>query len=216
MNKQYESLINELSRDLSRTNRRRLFPPLMITLIWLSLALVVTGVWMYVLQPFRPDVWQQFLSVPLFSSELLIGVLGLGLLCLGVFKSAIPSEKHTLLKVGLVCYLVWLTIILSGYLSPILAPSMDGKRDECYFESIYYSIALAIVLTVLIRRRYTLQPLITAPLIAFVVVTVPAYLMQIACMHEVHHAFTHHLLPAWIEGVLLSPVLYWVLKKPAK
>ncbi len=213
MSKQHEHLIKELSKDLKQSNSRRLFSPITISFIWVSAALLLTGAWIYWVQPFRYEFLEQVLSTPLFFTELVFGFFAISLICIGAFKSAVPGESQTLLKVGVVCYLLWLAIILSGYLSPILPPTMSGARDECSLETVYYGLALVGVTALLMRRRYTFQPLITAPFVAFLVVTVPAYLMQMACIYEVHHAFSHHLVPAWITAVVLSPVLYWLFKK---
>ncbi len=213
MSKQYEQLINELSDDLKRSNSRRLLSPIAISFIWVSMALLLTGAWIYWEQPFRYEVVAQFLATPLFFTELVIGFFAISLICIGAFKSTVPGESKTLLKVGVACYLFWLAIIFSGYLSPILPPSTSGTRYECSMETVYYGIALAIVTAMLMRRRYTFQPLITAPFVAFLVVTIPAYLMQMACIYEVHHAFSHHLLPAWITAIVLSPALYWLFNK---
>lgn len=213
MNTDDENLIDTLTSDLKQSNNTRVMPVFSISGIWLCVAFFVTGLLMYAIKPYRPDVIHQFFSTPLFSAELIIGFLALCFLCLGVFQSAVPGEKTTLLNIGMACYGVWILIIFSGFFNPILKPSMLGKREECYFEAIYYSVGLIIFTAILLRRRYALRPKFTGVFSALLVASIPAYLMQIACMHEAEHALTHHLLPALLTTIFLAPLVYWILKK---
>ena len=212
MNNKHNQLIESLVSDLPQS-QRRVLPPLLIGGVWFLIALLLSSLVMFFIQPFRPGVLVQIQTVPLFAVELVSGFCALALLSIAAFKSAVPGESKHYLLLGFACLLVWLSVVLSGFVEPILHPSMAGKRETCYFEAVLYSTSCALFSIFLLQRRYSLQPLVTAGVAAIWVGFVPAYLMQVSCMHEANHSLTHHLLPMGLTAIFWMPLFYWIIKR---
>ena len=219
MSEKHKALIESLVADAgsSSTNKPpRLLPVNLASLLYVVLSCVAVAGIMYVLQPFRSGIWQQFLNYPVFALELISGFAALLMLGFAMLRSSVPGSHLYALPIGLGLLAIWLASILSGYFEPALPPSMAGKREECYFEALYYSAALALVAIYLLRVRYALRPGVTAAVGALLVPSISAYLMQIACMHDVGHSMTHHLLPAFVSAVVLFPVFLLLVKPKDK
>lgn len=212
MNNKHNQLIDSLVSDLPKS-QQRVLPPLLIGGVWFLIALLLSALVMFFIQPFRPGLLEQIQTVPLFAVELVSGLAALAFLSVAAFKSTVPGESKGYLILGSVCLLIWLTVILSGFIDPILQPSMAGKRETCYLEALLYSTSCALSSIYLLQRRYSLQPALTAGVAAVWVGVVPAYLMQISCMHEAHHSLTHHLLPMVLTAMFWAPLFYWLIKR---
>ena len=109
---------------------------------------------MHLIQPARASLPAELLHRPVFAIELLSGLMAIIFACLAAFKMSVPGESNRSLKISLAFYCLWLSIILSGYLEPLIPASMAGKRETCYFEALYYSIPLSIALSLLTARRF--------------------------------------------------------------
>ena len=212
MSKDQEQLIDRLVGEMGGATRRAM-PPLTIAWLWFSAAVLLCAGVMHVLQPFRAGWLEQVLTVPLYSLEVTAGLLALALLSVAVFKSAVPGERSAAMYWALGSIALWLATILSGLVHPVLEPSMAGKREECYYEALYYSTATALPICLLLRRRYSVQPWLTASLAALWIAMVPAYLMQLSCMYEIEHALSHHLLPMLLTAVIWLPVFRFLLRR---
>lgn len=212
MSDRHSDLIESLVTDLPES-RQRVLAPAKVAMAWFVVALSLSVAGMAYIQPFRSEFFEQVFSVPLYSLEVIAGFAALIFLCIGAFRSATPGESTRYLIVGVSSFLIWLAVIFSGLLEPVLAPSMSGKRETCYFEALLYSTACAFPSLFLLQRRYSVRPLQTAFLAACWVATIPAYLMQLSCMHDVHHAMTHHLLPMLLTALFWLPLFYWTLKR---
>ena len=212
MNDQHENLIAELVSD-NTGGYARVLSPARIGLIWLVAAVSLSALTMSVSQPFRSGWLEQILSTPLFAIEIAAGLTALLSLAIAMFRSAVPGQNRHFAYLGLGSLAIWLAVITSGLSSPILEPSMAGKRAQCYLEVFIYAGALALPALVLLRRRFSVTLTETAALAALWVGLAPAFLMQTACMYEVSHVLKHHVAPMLAAASLLTPVLHWQLQR---
>ena len=210
MSDQHKKLIDQLVSDAAPV-KQRVLPPARIGALWFTAALSLSALVMFLLQPFRAGLLEQIQTVPLYFVEVASGFVALALLGVAMFKSAVPGESKQAMYWGLASFGIWLATILSGFITPVLEPSMVGKRAECYFEALYYSTASALPVIWLLTRRYSVNAFETAFLGALWIAMAPAFLMQLACMHEPNHALSHHLLPMLLTALVWLPVLYLII-----
>lgn len=158
--------------------------------------------------PIRPEAFQQLVTVPRFLFEQLLGLAGLLLLALALFRSAIPGlSVHRLVDVSVTLLVLWLLQFVIGLWDPALEPSMSGKRDGCLEETLVYCVPPMVIGLVMIRRLYPLQPLKSALWCCLVAGLLPALYMQIACMYVVPHILKFHIFP----GILMALVGFLVV-----
>lgn len=201
----HKALIDELTENIGEHDAP-LVPINRLLIIWLIAYSGIVILVMRWITPFRSN-WLQELREPHFLIE---SLLGMGLcLCVTIaaFKSSIPGMSNRIRYLAVACGIAWLGAIAYPLLTDGIQQSMLGKRHECYYEALLYSVPAGLIMLWLMLRRYSTQPLQNALLASFSVTLVPAYLMQLACMHEAHHAMTHHLLPALIVGAGLSVLI---------
>ncbi len=217
MNQSRKELISKLAGD-ANNHKVSAVKPIYISGLLFALAVIgLSALFMYTRQPFRPQLISQLSSASLFPLEFASGLISILLLVFAAYRSVTPGEKITPLLFAIPLYLIWLLIIMSGFIQPVLPVSMDGKREQCYLEAVFYSSSIAVLISFLLRRRWPLKPVLTAFIAALVASTVPAFLMQSYCMHDAHHALTHHLLPMFLSAVVLTPIIYILITvKPAR
>lgn len=212
MSDQHKKLIDQLVNDKTQVTQRVMAPTRIATL-WFIAALSLSTLAMLFVQPFRAGLLTQIQSVPLYFIEVSSGFVALALLGVAMFKSAVPGESKQAMYWGLASFAIWLATILSGLITPVLEPSMLGKREQCYFEALYYSTASALPVIFLLTRRYSVNAFETAALAAIWIAMAPAFLMQLACMHEPNHALSHHLLPMLLTALIWLPLLFIIIKR---
>ncbi len=206
-----DELIDRLTRD--RPLPGSILPAGWITISWYLLTIVYVTSCLLVFGPLRPGWTDQMLAHPRFAVEFVAGFGASLLFALAGFRLAIPGLPVRLVQfAGLFLLLVWLgsfLIGLGGY--PAIEASMLGKRESCVREALILSIPPLLVALFLIRRRFVLQPVRTAASLAGATVIIPAALMQISCMYDPVHIFTHHVFPAVL---VLAMVVFMVAVFP--
>ncbi|MGB5324289.1 MAG: hypothetical protein WBN40_02540 [Pseudomonadales bacterium] len=218
MSNDIDKLIDKLAQQSAAAKHaaaKPLLPANAVASAWLLASVVAVAGIMFVIQPWRGGLLGEVTSSWRFALEWVFAAVALLCLALGAFRSAVPGERSGVIYAGFAATLLWAASIASGYIEPLLEPSMAGKRDGCYRETFYYAVVLAAFSTLLLRRRYALQPVKTALAASMFVAVLPAWLMQLFCMYEVHHGVTHHLLPGLAAGIIALPVVA-VLIKPEK
>lgn len=193
MNK-HEELIQSLSADLKPVKPVMSADIMAITWLLIAAAYIVAA--SSFLAPIRPEAMEQLYSVPRFLLENLAGFGGLLFVAIAAFRSAIPGMKsQRLMWFGLGLLALWLVQILAGLQHPALPPSMSGKREACWIQTIAFAIPPMLIALVLTRRLFPLKPFKTTLLCCLVAGLLPALYMQMACMYLVPHMLTHHILP---------------------
>lgn len=187
-------LIEQLVRDLRPV--RPVSPPEHAALAWWL------GTWCFVvlvalaIAPLRPGAFAQAATHTRFALESLGGLGASLLIALFAIADSIPAyARRSLLWSGLGLAGAWCLAYVIGLEYPALEPSMAGKRAECVWETLFYSVPPALAGIGIARRYFVLNPVRSVALITLAAAMVPALLMQFACMYDPAHILTHHLLP---------------------
>lgn len=196
MNK-HEELIASLSRDLAPVSPAPNVNTL--AMAWLLLSTGYVVVMTHLLGPIRPGVFSQLATEPRFLLESLLGVAAIIWTSLLAFRAAVPAAlTRQFAAVGLVLMALWLAQYVVGLVNPALEPSILGKRDHCYFETMVYAFPPILVALFFIRRLYPLRFIRTAMSISLAAGMLPALYMQLACMYEPLHILAFHILPGLV------------------
>lgn len=186
------------------TDQHRRQRPLMLSwlraLLWFAVAVLVSAVWMYSVQPFRSGFAGQLVHHPLFLLEIGSAFL---LSAWGAYVLMVRSTPGERMPRGAVATL-WILAVLfvAGFASSFthLAPeaTMVGKRGECWHEVVTYGAVVLLILVAMVRRGWVRFSWRLGMLYGLVAGFIPAALMQLACMYVPSHAFKFHYLPILI------------------
>jgi len=193
MNK-HHTLISNLSHDLASVSP----PPNInrLAIAWFLLSTVYVIAVTHLFGPVRPGAFLQLGTEPRFLLETMLGVAAIFWTSLLAFRSAVPAVlSKQFAAVGMVLMAFWLAQYVIGFVSPALEPSMLGKRNHCFAETLVYSVPVILTGLFLVRRLYPLRPVRTAMSIGLAAGMLPALYMQLACMYEPSHILGYHILP---------------------
>ena len=173
-----------------------------LALLWLfSSALYVVLVTHY-FGPIRHNAFDQLLSTPRFLFETANALLAITLVAICGFRAAVPGRlTRRFATASFVVMGLWLLQYIIGLSHPTLAPSMEGKRDDCWLQTIYYSAPPIIAAFVITRRLFPLQAFHTTFSFCLAAGMLPALYMQIACMYLVPHILKFHILPGLLVAL---------------
>lgn len=211
MNK-HETLISNLSSNLEAVS-----PPPNINRLattWFLLSAVYVVAVTHLFGPIRPGAYSQLGTEPRFLLETMLGVAAILWISLLAFRSAIPAAlSRRFVTGGLVLMMLWLVQYVIGLVSPALEPSMLGKRNYCYYETVVYSLPVILAGLFFVRRLYPLRPVRTAMSVGLAAGMLPALYMQLACMYEPSHILKLHILPGLLMvGVGAAIATRWRLR----
>jgi len=193
MNK-HDELIANLSRDLAPVSPAPNVNTLAISWFLLSAVFVVAVTQLF--GAVRPGAFSQLATEPRFLLESLLGVAAILWTSMLAFRAAIPATlSRQFAAGGLVLMALWLAQYVIGLVSPALEPSMLGKRDHCFAETLIYSIPPILAGLFIIRRLYPLRFVRTAMSLSLAAGMLPALYMQLACMYQPSHILVFHILP---------------------
>jgi len=195
-----EKLIHQLTDELKEVTP---FNPIKATVTWLLMAFTVTSFAFLVIGPFRDGSLHQLTISPQFLSESLFGLLMIILLAYLSFYIAIPSAKKmmTTLVLPLVFLCIWILFYVEGLSHPALEASISNERHACWAEVVIVGTALMLVSLLWVKRLYPTMPKRNGMLVGLVSGSVPALLMQFACMYEPEHILKFHILPGLLVGL---------------
>lgn len=211
MNK-HETLISNLSSNLEAVS-----PPPNINRLattWFLLSAVYVVAVTHLFGPIRPGAYSQLGTEPRFLLETMLGVAAILWISLLAFRSAIPAALSKRFATGgLVLMMLWLVQYVIGLVSPALEPSMLGKRNYCYYETVVYSLPVILAGLFFVRRLYPLRPVRTAMSVGLAAGMLPALYMQLACMYQPSHILKLHILPGLLMvGVGAAIATRWRLR----
>lgn len=180
---------------------------------WLVATLATAGV-MTLVQPFRPGFVGQLLATPRFALESILGLVVCASIARAAFALGIPDLRSPWrrARVPLTLLAIWLGLFGFALLAPVLPPSMAGKRPFCHLEVLVYAVPLTIAGLLVIRRMLPLDAATTGAWMGFGAGLIPAFLMQLACMHEPWHIIELHLAPTIGTAALGAVLGYWLLR----
>lgn len=188
----------------------------------LTAAAWLLGSWTFVLAitlaagPLRPGFASQLLESPRFLAESLLGVavgvvLASSALRLGIPAPATPWQRNGL---GLFLLAAWTGAYLCGLWDPALEPSMLGKREGCWLQTLLFGAPPLAAGLWLVRRLAPLHRIWNGALLGAAAGALPGLLMQIACMYVPGHILVAHVAPLFglaALGALLGPL---ALRRP--
>ncbi|MEM7542264.1 MAG: NrsF family protein [Pseudomonadota bacterium] len=201
MNKRDE-LISELAADLKPvTGAPR---PASLAMLSLIIGTAVTLALLLSLGELRPGLQQQVSSSPRFLLESIIGAAAVGTLFFSGLQLAVPA-MHNLIKqvtIPLTLLSVWIGFYVYGLFDPALAPSMAGKREHCWLETLLVAMPPLVIAFYICSRLYPLRGRWSGFLLGLGAGAIPALVMQFTCMYQAQHILTHHLLPGLTVGLV--------------
>jgi len=200
------NLIDDLANDLTPVEPPRGVAP--STLRWLLLGWTAVLLATIASGSFRPGVGEQLASTPRFVLECLVGwVVGASAIW-AALSSGIPGNGSTSKRGRAVVLLAasWAAMVAAGLVWPLFPDSMAGKRHLCHMETILFAVPPLILGLAMMRKRLTLEPRWTGFLMGLAAGSIPALIMQWACMYDPLHVLQLHLAPA-----LLVAVVGWVI-----
>jgi hypothetical protein len=207
-----EQLIGELVADLKPVPRAgRTWAK---SVMWLCGASIATIGLMLFRGPFRPGFIEQLFAHPQFATESAIGVSAIMICAFAAYHSAIPSTDSRLRQAALALGLitVWMGFYLYGLTDPAIAPSMTGKRDYCYVEVFLVGLPALVFGIIALRNLYPLRGAFSGALIGLAAGTIPALMMQFACMYLVPHILIYHIAPGFSLALLGSVCGFFFLR----
>jgi hypothetical protein len=200
-----DELLDSLVTDLAPVKRA---PDVrLLAGAWLLLSAVFVVAVTHALGPIRPTALAQLQAHPRFLAEMIMGVAAITALGLSAFRAAIPGAVSVTLKwLVLATGGLWVAGIAIGLAAPALEPSMLGKRDHCYLETLLYALLPLLAALYWQGRLYPLSAARSAIVAGLAAGSLPALYMQIACMYEPLHILMYHIGPGVVAG-LLAPLL---------
>lgn len=197
-----KSLIASLSEDLAPVKRPAAAVP--TALAWLALTwAVATGLVLF-FGPMRPGWTEPFLTSPRYLVEAVLGFATAVAAAVAALRLSTPStlQPRRAMAPAFTLFAAWIGLLAYGFVDPAVEPSMVGKRPHCFVETWAYASVPVLLGAYLAARRAVLAPVPVAALFGLAAASVPALLMQWACMYEPYHALTHHILPVGLVGVV--------------
>ena len=193
MNK-HDLLISNLSRDLAPVLPA---PNInILAVVWILLSGLYVVAVTHLFGPVRPGAFSQLATEPRFLLESMLGLAAIFWISLLAFRASIPGAlTRKFAAGGLILMALWLAQYVIGLVSPALEPSMLGKRDHCFMETMIYALPPILSGLFLIRRLYPLRFVRTAMSISLAAGMLPALYMQLACMYGPSHILAFHILP---------------------
>lgn len=211
----HDELISRLSRDLAPVSPA---PDVNgLAMIWFLASATFVVVMTHLVGPIRPGAFTQLASEPRFLLESLMGLVAIFWISLAAFRASVPAVlTRQFAVVGLVLMALWLVQYVVGLASPALQPSMLGKRDYCYLETMLYAVPPILGALFLFRRLYPVRFVPTAMSLGLAAGMMPALYMQLACMYEPAHILSFHILPG-LAMVLVGAAIavLWPLRGSA-
>lgn len=208
-----DEIVERLAADLQPTHRLSSSAAIVL---WLVLSWLFVIIVTFATGDLRPGFSVQLLHSPRFLIECLLGF-GVGVFAIRTaVLLALPGRTNWRRAVpgalGMVA--LWAVVYVYGLVDPALEPSMVGKRPHCFSETLMFSsipIALGLLL---IARRTSIHRGWTGVLLGVSAASLPALMMQIACMYDPKHILLLHLMPVGIMGIIGGILGKIILRKP--
>ena len=179
--------------------------------LWLALVWPLTTALVLALGPLRPGAVEALLNSPRYLAETLLGLVSGGVLAWVGFQLCIPQAPRWGWRVlALALPLAWAALYVLGTGAPAVSVDMSGKRAGCEVQVFALALPLLSAGLLAARRYAALTPRWSGLLLGAAAGSVPALLMQLACIYDPAHALGFHLLPAagvGLVGAWLGPRL---------
>lgn len=178
--------------------------------VWLAVAVVYSIVVILAAGPLRPGALRALVAYPAFAVETLLAVTAVGAVAYAAIRSSIPGAPPRSAFVALVLLGAWAAVYVVGLRFPAHPVSTLGERPYCIWQTVAFSLPTLGLMLWAVRRRYPLEPRRSAALAGAAAASIPAAIMQFACMYVPAHILTHHLGPVVLTaliGAVLGPLV---------
>ncbi len=185
-------------------------------LLWLMLAWMVVLGLTVATGSFRAGVAEQLTGSWRLALECGLGS-ALGVVSMGAALGlGIPGGLQPRPALAAVGILVggWLLLCVVGLFWPALPPTMLGKRPHCSLETFLFAALPLLLALGMVRRRIFLRPGLGGLLLGVAAGSIPALVMQWACMYGAQHALVHHLGPAALVALAGAVLGVRLLPRP--
>src|SRR5262249_42025834 len=157
-----EHLISELARDLAPAPRLR--PPTVRALIWLTVV-AATAIVLAAIADLSA-LGHRLCGAPYMSLSAIGSTLTAILAAVAVFQLGLPDARPAWALLPLPAALLWVVASGVGCLRTWLVPGTHAadlsEARDCVIFIVGLAVPLSVVLFIMLRRAYTLQPALTA------------------------------------------------------
>jgi hypothetical protein len=198
MTESRDALVKKLAAELRPVeNPGNIARPLAL---WLACTLVYSVAIVWATGGWRADAFGALLAPSALLLETLVAAAAIAALAHVALRSSIPDGRSALqtFRWPLIAVGVWLLLHAVGVWQSTGEPSMLGKREDCFWQGLLFSVPSFALLLWLARGLLPLRPRRTAAAAAAAAAAFPAILMQLACMLDPVHALTHHATPIFV------------------
>lgn len=205
-----QALIDSLADGLEAVRPVR---PARWSRAWLLAAVVLCGVALWALAPFRGGALHDFLHTPRLMLRVLLGAAVMFVLARAGFALAVPAGGRPWRRAwpALGLLLCWLLLEAAELWWPSLAPSMHGKRAQCLTEGLVFGTLTTLSGLALARRLWPAHGAWSGALLGLGAGLVPALLMEFACMLAPAHVLSFHVVPGLLQGLVGAALGAWWL-----
>lgn len=188
-----------------------------VSVTWLLVSVCYVVLVAYTTDPFREGALRQLIDHPAFLLETAMAIFAGITITHIAFSLGIPG-KVRVARAWIYAVLVmvgWMAFYMYGLFEPALTPSMAGKRELCYVETMTLSVPPLLLGLAMIRRLYPVSRALAGFMIGAAAGIIPAISMQFACMYIVNHILDHHILPIAAVAIVGGLLGAFLLKVPS-
>jgi hypothetical protein len=207
MNQDRRKLVAKLAADLNPIERPGTVG--FAVLAWLFIASIYSVALIAAVGPMRPGALRSLVEYPTFAAETLLALAAVVVVAYAAARSSIPAAPASHARWAVVLLAAWAIVYVVGLRYPAHPVSTLGERPYCIWQTVAFSLPTFALMLWTARRQFPLRPVRTAVLAGAAAASIPAAIMQFACMYVPAHILTHHLGPILIMaafGALAGPI----------
>lgn len=208
-----ESLVDELVDELRPAPP--LHTPRALGSLWVAGAWLVVALGMAWSEPFRPGFVGQLAGSAHFAAEMLVGLGASVVAAWALFSIAAPGPRHPgkLVAGAFALLAAWASLYVLALYAPALEPSPVGMRSACRNEVLIWGLLALAPALLALRQLAPLARVWTGALAGAAAASIPALLMEIACMYVPGHILQNHLAPIVVVALVGAAAGRLVLRR---
>lgn len=207
MNPDRRKLVAELAADLRPIQRPGKVG--FAVAAWLAVASIYSVAVIAAAGPMRPGALLSLVEYPTFAAETLLALTAVVVVAYAATRSSIPAAPASHARWAVVLLVAWAAVYVVGLRYPAHPVSTLGERPYCIWQTVAFSLPTFALMLWMARRQFPLRPRRTAMLVGAAAASIPAAIMQFACMYVPAHILTHHLGPILVMavvGAIVGPI----------
>lgn len=207
-----ENIISELVEDLKEF--KPVANPSKTAILWAAYSFIGTLLAAYYFEGLRAGLYNQLLSYPRFSLEIIFGIGVVVLLAFKILALSIPGTKTKAINIALTFFVLgFASLFAYSFINPSAPVSMVGKRPYCFFESLLYGFITMTGILYISRNRAPFDAAKIGVLGGLAACNISAVVMHAACMYSPHHILEHHFTPILIMAGIGAVSAKFLIKK---